>query len=71
MKQTIIDIADKAFTERLSKEEFQAEFASKPENFCALRMTELEAFAELLVEQCCSLVSAKEAIKIKKHFEVE
>ena len=69
MNEKFINIADQAFKEKLSEEDFLTAFKANPSLFCALRMDELKAFAEGIVRECAT-VSGKEK-ELFKHFGIK
>ena len=71
MKKSFVEIASAAFTENLTQEQFLEEFKKNPQAFCSLRLEELDAFANQVVEKCCELAGATAAKKIKAHFDAE
>ena len=52
MKERFVKLAEAAFSEKLSKEDFLKEFDSNPDLFCALRISELSDYSEQIVREC-------------------
>ena len=69
MHENFIKIADSAFKEKLNEEDFLNAFKANPGLFCALRLDELQLFAEGIVRECAT-VSGKEKALLK-HFGIE
>jgi hypothetical protein len=60
LKKIYIDILKNAVTEKLSKEDFLVELERTPDDFCSLRMKELDRFAEEVVWECIKVVEKED-----------